>query len=289
MAAIYYERFDVADEGVPRLVGAHVYHRASFPAMRQHGIFMCGVATPTGACEIERVQAPFHVLLVPLAGEAELFQGDDIWPVRPGQFGVLPIGGQRGFRRVGAAPMPHAWVMLRDHDRWNPLQRDTPWVGVTTESAALYEAVSLFQREAARANQGESDTLAMPALDLLSRLLQRMLRTDAAVDPRLAALQSWRAAVLHAPAQDWSIERCCARLGLRPAHLHRVCQQHFGQSPGQMVFELRMRAAREMLLAGQKVAVVGPAVGYLEVASFSRRFRQHYGIAPSELLSAMAG
>ncbi|MBE9610514.1 helix-turn-helix transcriptional regulator [Chitinilyticum piscinae] len=281
MATIYYERFDVEEGG--RLVGAHVYHKASCPPMRSRGIFMCGVAAPTGLCEIERIDAPFHVLLFILDGSAELFEGEAVWQVGPGQFGVLPRGGQRGFRRVGEAALPHVWFLLRDDPRWDFMDRSTPWIGNSQDGALLWDAVSLFQREACRQNAGESDALVIPALDLVSQLLERTLGVFRPQEGWAARLQALFDAIAREPAADWPVPRLATLLGVTPSHLHRLCRSQLGQPPGQLVFAARMQAAKTRLLQGERVSEVAHAVGYQEIASFSRRFRAHFGINPSEM------
>lgn len=287
MATIYYERFDIEDGG--RLVGAHVYHKASCPPMRQRGIFMCGVAAPAGLCEIERIDAPFHVLIFVLGGEAELFEGERRWQVGPGQFGMLPPGGQKGFRRLGDEAMPHVWFLLRDHERWNHLPRGSPWVDASGEGPALYDAVSLFQREAARQNAGERDALMLPALDLVERQLERALGAYRPPSGRAQALQTVLAQVTQAAHEPWPVARLAAELGVTQSHLHRLCREHLGQSPGQLVFAARMHAARAMLQAGGRVGEVATAVGYAEVASFSRRCREFFGVSPSALQAGKQG
>ncbi|WP_028453882.1 helix-turn-helix transcriptional regulator [Chitinilyticum litopenaei] len=281
MATIYYERFELEDKPVGRLVGAHVFHDASCPPMRARGLYMCGIGAPDGLCEVERIDAPFHVLLFVLDGEAELFEGEQRWRVGPGQFGVLPRGGRRGFRRSGAAVMPHVWFLLCDDARWAFLDQPSCWVGESAQGHVLWDAVSLFQREASLANAGQPGALMIPALDLLGQQLKRALADHQPQDGRLHELQLLLNAVLREPADDWSNERLAAKLHITPAHLHRLCRLHLGQAPGQLVFGLRMQRARELLQDGHPVHAVATRVGYCELASFSRRFRQHFGVPPS--------
>ncbi|WP_028453883.1 helix-turn-helix transcriptional regulator [Chitinilyticum litopenaei] len=287
MATIYYERFDIEEGG--RLVGAHVYHKASCPPMRSRGIFMCGIAAPAGLCEIERIDAPFHVLVFVLGGTAELFEGEQTWRVQPGELGVLPRGGQRGFRRVGDAALPHVWFLLRDDPRWDFLARSTPWTTASEDGPLLWDAVSTFQREAQRHNAGAADALMLPALDLLSQQLERALGMRQARSGWAAALHALLAEVARRPAEDWSIERISHELHITAAHLHRICRQCYGLAPGQLVFARRMELARDGLREGRTVASVAQAIGYQEAGSFSRRFRQHFGVSPSEVQRAAAG
>ncbi|MBM3114396.1 helix-turn-helix transcriptional regulator [Jeongeupia naejangsanensis] len=286
MATIYYERFDLAPDvvsEVSRLVGAHVYHQASCPAMRQYGIFMCGVGRPDGPCEIERIDAPFHVLIVVLDGMAELFEGDQHWLVGPGQYGVLPMRGHRGYRRIGSEAMPHAWFLLGDEVRWEALNRGHPWVGSSKHGARLHDAVSLFQREAQLSNEGAHDALVPQTLELVSRQLERLLGLAGTRPAREQSLLQLLDDVRKAPDADWSVAVLCRRVGLGATQLHRLCVRRFGRAPAQLVFDVRMQLAREWLQDGRRVADVATALGYQEIASFSRRFSSHFGCAPSRV------
>ena len=288
MATIYYERFDLADEPASetsRLVGAHVFHHASCPALRQYGLYMCGVGCPSGPCEVERIDAPFHVLLVLLGGQAELFEGEQRWVIQAGQYGVLPARGRRGFRRIGEAPMPHAWVLLNDDPRWSTLQREHPWSGQTEHAALLYDAISLLQRESQLSNAGAPSSLQLPALEMVSQQLERLLGLASARPEREQALMQVLDAIRHEPAANWSVAELGRQVGLSNTQLHRLCQRLFGRAPAQLVFDIRMQVARERLRQGQRVAEVASELGYQEVASFSRRFSQHFGCAPSRVFA----
>ncbi|KAF0813896.1 Exoenzyme S synthesis regulatory protein ExsA [Andreprevotia sp. IGB-42] len=287
MATIFYERFDldpVQVSDVSRLVGARVFHEASCPAMRQHGLFMCGVGMPDGPCDIERIDAPFHVLIVILSGIAELYEGNRRWLVNPGQFGVLPARGHRGYRRIGDVPMRHAWLLLEDDERWNVLERNHAWVGNTEHGARLFDAVSLFQREAQLSNEGAHDALVPQTLEIVSRQLERMLDLGGKRPEHEQALLQLLGDIRREPGADWSVPALCRRVGLGSTQLYRLCLRRYGRAPAQLVFDTRMQLAHDWLLDGKRVAEVATALGYQEIASFSRRFSSHFGCAPSRMI-----
>ncbi|WP_187360020.1 helix-turn-helix domain-containing protein [Chitinolyticbacter meiyuanensis] len=287
MATIYYERFELTGETeseISRLVGAQIYHHASCPALRQYGLFMCGVGCPDGPCDIERIDAPFHVVIAVLGGMAELYEGERRWQVGPGQFGVLPARGHRGYRRMGNAPMPHVWLLLNDDTRWESLERSRPWVGETVHGPRLFDAVSLLQREAQLSNDGAHDALVPQALELVSRQLERLLGLAGERPEREQALLRVLDEIRRDPAANWAVPELCRRVGLGATQLYRLCVRRYGRAPAQLVFEIRMQLAREWLLGGRRVADVAIALGYQEIASFSRRFSEHFGCAPSRLV-----
>ncbi|WP_348945395.1 AraC family transcriptional regulator [Chitinibacter sp. FCG-7] len=286
MPTIYYERFELDQQtksDASRLVGAHVFHQASCPAMREYGLYMCGVGKPDGPCEIERIDPPFHVLLVLLGGTAEIFEDNQRWTIGAGEFAVLPARGRRGFRRIGDAAMPHVWFLLNDEPRWQHLHRAQCWLGQTSHGARLYDAVSLFQREAQLGNAGAHDTLVLQSLDIVSRQLERLLDLAQERPQQEQALVQLLDSIRRDPAGNWSVSTLCQHVGLGATQLHRLCQRRYGRAPAQLVFDIRMQLARDWLAQGQRVANVATALGYQEIASFSRRFSRHFGCPPSKM------
>jgi AraC-like DNA-binding protein len=102
----------------------------------------------------------------------------------------------------------------------------------------------------------------------------RQDRADPAVAEVMAAIGS-------RPGEPWTLERMA-----RVAHLSRsALVEHFrsevGRSPVQMLREMRMLAARQLLGEPERpVTQVAFAVGYHSTAAFSRAFSAHHGVGP---------
>ncbi|UXY15455.1 helix-turn-helix transcriptional regulator [Chitiniphilus purpureus] len=289
MATIYQERFDIGPETVERLIGVHVFHRPSYPPMRNRGLFMCGISHAPGRFEVERIDPPFHVVLLPLAGQGELFGGEASRPVGPGEVGVLPARGRWGLRRTGEAPWHLVWFLLYDTPRWQHLQGVQPRVQRCADAQLLHDAVAVFHHEALRHLQQPSQAFAARALIVVTGLIERSLAPLHPDTGWSARLQSLFRRVDEQLGEPWTTEALAAQLQITPAHLHRLCRHYLGMAPGQYLMLLRMRRARELLLAGLGVGQTAAAVGYLEVASFSRRFTRHFGHNPSRLKPAAPG
>ncbi|SHM96682.1 helix-turn-helix domain-containing protein [Actinacidiphila paucisporea] len=101
-------------------------------------------------------------------------------------------------------------------------------------------------------------------------------RRDA--DPRLAALVS----VLDAhPGRPWTVESMARVAHLSRSSLGERFRREFGRSPAQMLRDVRMRHARELLTGTDRpVERIAFAVGYGSAAAFSRAFSAHHGSSP---------
>ena len=70
---------------------------------------------------------------------------------------------------------------------------------------------------------------------------------------------------------------------LSPYHFHRLFRQTFGETPNEFLMRLRMDRAKELLVREQlSVTETCFAVGYESLGTFSRTFREQFGLAPSE-------
>lgn len=66
--------------------------------------------------------------------------------------------------------------------------------------------------------------------------------------------------------------------------LQRVLASSLGCAPGELIMAVRMREAQRLLrVEGLLVKEVASRVGFVSVSHFSRKFKEHYRVSPSEL------
>ncbi|WP_433891228.1 helix-turn-helix domain-containing protein [Streptomyces sp. CA-111067] len=109
-------------------------------------------------------------------------------------------------------------------------------------------------------------------------------RFDVAPDPQLTALVS----VLDAhPGRPWTVESMARVAHLSRSSLGERFRRELGRSPAQVLREVRMRHARELLASTDRaVEQIGFSVGYGSAAAFSRAFSAHHGSSPQAWRSA---
>lgn len=99
-------------------------------------------------------------------------------------------------------------------------------------------------------------------------------------DPRLLAAIAMMEARLEEPAP---LEEICAAAQLSLRHLQRLSRDHLGMSPVSFYRSLRLKQARSMLLHGsESILEVAMASGFVSASHFTRRYRQLFGVSPSE-------
>lgn len=128
-------------------------------------------------------------------------------------------------------------------------------------------------------------SLALLACPRLEAILEAQRQGSAAPRERIFEdLLEWLQANLHRPVSLSELERRC---GYSRRTLQVVFQQRFGCGPMQWVRQQRLEQARQALLQaqpGETVAAVASRLGFSSLAVFSRDFRGHFGLRPSELL-----
>lgn len=81
----------------------------------------------------------------------------------------------------------------------------------------------------------------------------------------------------------WALSFSDAACDLKTSErsLRRVLASE-GVSFRQLVLARRMDMARQLLFSGERIATVAAAVAYSESASFSRAYKRHFGVSPSD-------
>lgn len=123
---------------------------------------------------------------------------------------------------------------------------------------------------------------------LIQAAMVRALDDDArqAPDPRLTALVS---ALDAHPGRPWTVESMARVAHLSRSSLGERFRRDLGRSPAQVLREVRMRHARELLAGTDRpVERIALTVGYGSAAAFSRAFSAYHGSSPQAWRSGPA-
>jgi AraC-like DNA-binding protein len=83
--------------------------------------------------------------------------------------------------------------------------------------------------------------------------------------------------------QPLSITYLCQMIGMSESKFKKQFKQLFQQTPYQLLTEIRMETAWELLHQHLSVSQVAFRVGYEHPSNFSHAFRQHFGYAPKSV------
>lgn len=90
-------------------------------------------------------------------------------------------------------------------------------------------------------------------------------------------------------AENISVSDVAKELGLSISHLRNLFAAEVGHSPQQMLINKRMSVATSLMLSDPDLPIqeIAEACGYTDQSSFSRRFKQQTGCAPSAYQKAI--
>jgi AraC-like DNA-binding protein len=245
----------------------------------------CGEVTmPPGAAVGPRRIGDFELIWV-LGGELRLELPGSDTRLLPGSGGIVPPGarhrmsvvGRRllrlGFVHATCRPAAMAQVLLRLPHTW-----------ATPDDPTLAGILASLLREVTRR---EPDSPA--ARILLRSALVLVARQESSLEAArdlpvlasrvLAAVRSrWRRS------PEWMPDRSAlaALAGSSEASVGRAFQAAFGCGAVAAVRAMQIERAGRLLQQGTSVADAAAAVGFVDADTFSRRFRDLYGLRPSE-------
>jgi AraC-like DNA-binding protein len=78
-----------------------------------------------------------------------------------------------------------------------------------------------------------------------------------------------------------TVQQIAKRLSLDRTYFSNLFHKRMGVSPKQYLMDYRMKQAVFLLQYGYGVTVTAFSVGYQDVYTFSKMFKQHFGNAPS--------
>ena len=82
--------------------------------------------------------------------------------------------------------------------------------------------------------------------------------------------------------EEFNVAGLASRLAMDRTHLFRRVKQLTGQSPSELILEMRLARAAQLLERGEGgVGEVAVAVGFKSVSHFGERFRRRFGATPS--------
>ncbi|MFI5952567.1 AraC family transcriptional regulator N-terminal domain-containing protein [Cryptosporangium sp. NPDC051539] len=235
------------------------------------------------------------VLAVIVQGAKRLALGDRVYEYRAGQYLVasvdLPVTGHfteaseaEPALGVGLVLRPPAIAALLSETPPAPAVPAPSGIAVNTASDDLLDAlvrlVRLIERPADRA-------VLAPMIE--REILWRLICSDGTVrqlglaDSNLTRVGRAVHWVRAHPAEPFRVEDLARRAGMSVSAFHRNFRAVTALSPIQFQKQIRLQEARlRLAVRPADVARAGREVGYESASQFSRDYRRHFGVPPSQ-------
>lgn len=256
-----------------------------------------GVIMARQAQELRRVPVFIPTLCRVRHGEKQLLQGQTVHQAGPDQLILMPAGEELHIRNL---PGTHGYLaetvslshrlVQRFRERHGPVLETAPRppdahaLCITPDGSALraWDGLlsSIEHQEPAALREHHAEGLLLTlALSGHATLLLHDKRA-----PLCARIQS---ILLTDPAADWRVEQIATRLHIGASTLRRHLAQD-GRHFRDILEDVRLGMALGWLQGGRRsIGEIARACGYASASRFAVRFRQRYGMSPSELRATL--
>jgi AraC family transcriptional activator of pobA len=193
-------------------------------------------------------------------------------------FGMQIMAAQRPLEAMARIVEPDLLGLIQQ-----PALMTLPWAA--DEQDPLWNLLQLLNQEVSNPCAGH---MAAGLSLLLTFLIQAArLRTPGRVVPDAgrhgALLAAFRELVDQRYRNHWPLELYAETLGVTLSKLGRVCREELGEPPMSVINSRIMREAqRQLAYADAGVKQIAHDLGFSDVSYFSRYFRKHSGLKPSE-------
>jgi transcriptional regulator GlxA family with amidase domain len=165
---------------------------------------------------------------------------------------------------------------------------------LAVDLSSVPQALSAFEgimAEQSLAIAGSDAMTAALMTQCLVYLFRRLPSQDERALPWLMALQDERLArvidiILEAPGKDYTLESLAETAAMSRSAFAERFAEYFGRSPMSFVNHVRMQHAAQLLAVGNmSIDEIARTVGYSSRSHFSRAFKDHSGLPPTEFRS----
>lgn len=261
------------------------------PITRDLCVTHIGAYSAAGGHHVERLHGTSdHIMIACISGSGSCVIGGREWALEPGSLLFLPPREHHVYSASARSPWTIFWLHFRglrvkDHLAALGVAVSRPVIRVS-QPAVLTEA---FEDTFHHTTHGFNRVAMIGMSTAFTRLLGVVH-----VHQQSSGSRSWGAEhrILKVLAQmrenlahTWTLGELAREAHLGPARFSELCRLQTGLSPLGLHIRLRLQRAMDLLQQGQlNVAEAGAAVGYDDPFYFSRLFRKHIGIPPSECL-----
>lgn len=292
---------DAEQQGNMRLLPATVGHcHSRFNPVADGFTVVCSSYQPLRPLIEETCnphECPMLVLTFGLAGHSSFHGRDGSEAVfTAGQLTVTSFHGSQGERRYQADEQVAQLRLLLSADC------ATRYLGqavsnrlfatglVVNHACTPYSRVTTLLLEQLTQQRDDPLMLQINALNLLAQhryLLEevRQRPLHPRDDRQLEQARDWMLAHLDEP---FSLSTLAMEVGLSDYKLKQGFSQRFNTTPGQMLLQMRMEKAHQLLEQGYQVAQAGWQVGYRHANNFSVAFQRYFGRPPSAVVGKKA-
>jgi AraC family L-rhamnose operon transcriptional activator RhaR len=153
--------------------------------------------------------------------------------------------------------------------------------GELAQCCALLDSLAALSQEDYQSHHGDHVGLLTQILSLLARSIPPS-ETAPLNKPHRAVTEALKW-IDHAPSEDWTLARLAELVQVERTYLVRLFRAALGIPPMAYIIRRRLEISTQLLRRPDlSIGEAGAMAGWLDRNYFSRSFRQHFGMTPSE-------
>jgi AraC-like DNA-binding protein len=248
------------------------------------GVTFSGASILHPQYDIARDKPQWHTMMYTLAGEGHLVTGGQEYRLKPNTIYIAPAGVEHHYW-IEKAPWHLAWACISPDNRLR-FSPSTPMV-IHSQSPSEFDHTIRQIIEESDTRRAECSAM----MEGYSRLLYLIIKRDIMashlppIDDRQIIFQQVLREVRNHPAHKWTVESLLksSRIPVSKDRFCQLCAVYLGKTPLNMVKNVRMETAREILSSTDYyVYTIAGMVGYENEYAFSAAFHRETGHSPRQ-------
>lgn len=197
---------------------------------------------------------------------------DKTYPVGAGEMFVIPPFEETYYEADEARPWSYIWIGFTSD---SPLPKELDDTIKCPEAKNIFE----YMKNCVDYSNGRSSFLCARLWDLFALLKGKESVKYDYVQRTLEYIHSEYM-------NDVTVEKMAQRVNLERTYFSVLFKEKMGVSPKQYLIDYRMNVAASLIIKKDiSIAVAACSVGYSDLFTFSKMFKRHFGVSPTEYAS----
>lgn len=195
--------------------------------------------------------------------------GDNEYKIRPGEIFIIPPYIETYYEADSKDPWDYIWIGFTSSPK---LTDSLPHTLKIPEASKIFNDMKVCEKF----SDGKSAYLAARLWDLFALILGKQSSHNDYIKTSLDCIHSEYMTGI-------TVEEIANRLNIDRRYFYTLFKRKVGTSPKQYLLHYRMNIAASLIKdQNTSVSIAGFSVGYTDIFTFSKMFKKHFGISPTQ-------
>ncbi len=253
--------------------------------LNRSGVMHAGLTKVGKGYKVARYNVCKHQVVFVISGKLYYQDiADKVCIAKAGERIFMPISYQQHYWTKGDLEL--CWFHLHSIGLWERLDSEVISACESKWWRELYRNVLGFLEESGSSYQ-DSIEVAGHYAGLICKYLEREINgvgIKERVTEQQRELEYLMCKIEQDLARRWTVKEMAEFIFVSTAQLHRMVQTTYRATPMQLVREMRLAKARELLYNTEmSLGMISSEVGYESAFALSKAFKKHYNVTPADI------